>query len=73
MAALPVQRTVKTGVISIHNFLISFQVKIKVMFKPAAEAPAVTGSPHLQTSKLILLKCPLQKSPDLYAGVKGMW
>lgn len=76
MAALLVlvhQRTVKAGIISMHNFLNSFQVEIKVMFKPAAGAPAVTGSPHLQTSRLTLLKCPFQKSPDLHAGVKGLW
>lgn len=73
LSVLVHQRKAKAGIISMHNFLNSFQVKIKVMFKPTAEAPAVTGSPHLQTSRLTLLKCPFQKSPDLHAGVKGLW
>ena len=50
-----------------------FQVKIRVIFKPTAEATFVTGSPHLQASSLTLLKCAFQKSPDLHAGVKGLW
>lgn len=56
-----------------HSFLNSFQVKIKVIFKPTAEAPAVTDSPHLQASRLTLLKCLFNKFPDLHAGAKGLW
>lgn len=62
------QRKVKAGIIAMHSFLNSFPVKIKVAFKPTAEAPAVTGSPHLQTARLTLLRCPLQRIPDLHAG-----
>lgn len=62
------QRKVKVGIITTHSFLNSFPVKTKAAFKPTAEAPAVTGSPHLQTARLTLLRCPLQRIPDLHAG-----
>lgn len=60
------------GIISMHNFLNSFQVKNEVVFKPRAESQW-SHSLHLQTSKLTLLKCPFQELPDLHTGVKKLW
>lgn len=73
LSVLICQRKEKAGIISMQNFLNSFQVKIKVIFKPTAEAPAITGSSNLQASRPALLKYPSQKSLDLHAGVKGLW